>query len=144
MQKTKLPALLILLVIIIIVSCSKSGSGSTTPALDGIWQTTVVAGTNDTINVKIYSGTGVISSISAIAADSTRFALHDTLFSNIAATVAAGIYSATGTYKYGPGDSSVGHTSATLTLLNATEMLVHFGTDPLTSISPADDYYNKQ
>ncbi len=139
-------SLLSIVLIIVSVSCKKSSDtgGNNLTDLNGLWQTTVFGGANDTLILAINPTTanGTITYINTNAAAASKFAVNDILFSSIESLGNAS-YTTTGTYRYGNGNASIGHASATMKMNSSTVLFVHYSTDQATGITPPDYYYYK-
>ncbi len=133
---------------ITLISCSKKSSdNASTTSISGSWVTNVWGGSNDTAKMNISGSTGTLTYLNT-GAMTTGFSVNDVIFTNIT-SAGSGTYTANAIYRYnaggGSGNSTVGHTTATLSLENSnTVLFAHYATDASSGITPPDYYWTKQ
>lgn len=132
--------------ILIFTACKKS---STTPtpanplaAINASWINTAWGGApNNPIVITIDQNTaaGVIKSIGS---QTYNFSVGETILSNIAASANTAVFNCNAIFKYGNGNQTVANTTATITLVNSAQILIHY--QPAAGIQPPDYNYTKQ
>ena len=134
-----------LVIVATALSCKKSDNRiSNSGTLAGTWETTVWGGTSGDIMAFAINSGGTAGNITKLGTPAFGFTVGDVIYTSIAST-GTGTYSSTGTYRYGPNNSLIGHTSATLTLQdNNTILYAHYVQDAATGITPPDYFYQKQ